>query len=75
MNFIPFSYRFDFTMQNHYNWGKSYIDPYNTARTYTSVLQANGHQTVAPDSYHFGKEAHSFWANYVLQYIVRNQII
>ena len=57
------------------DWGTSYIDPYSNAGTYTSVLQRNGHQTVAPDSWHFGKEAHSFWANYVLQYIVRNQII
>ena len=62
-------------IQNRYNWGTSYIEPYNKAGTYTSVLQNNGHQTVAPDSYHFGKEAHSFWANYVLQYIVRNQLI
>ena len=62
-------------IQNRYDWGKSYIDPYNNAGTYTSVLQKAGHQTVSPDSYHFGKEAHSFWTNYVLQYIVRNQII
>lgn len=62
-------------LQNHYNWGTSYINPYNSAGTYTSVLQQNNYQTVAPDSYHFGKEAHSFWANYVLQYIVHNQII
>ena len=63
------------SIQNRYEWGTSYIDPYNRAGTYTSVLQTAGHQTVAPDSYHFGKEAHSFWANFVLQYIVRNQII
>lgn len=62
-------------LQNHYNWGTSYINPYSKTGTYTSVLQQNNYQTVAPDSYHFGKEAHSFWANYVLQYIVRNQII
>lgn len=62
-------------IQNRYDWGTSYIDPYNNAGTYTSVLQKNGHSTVAPESWHFGKEAHSFWANYVLQYIVRNKII
>jgi len=58
-----------------YDWGVNYIDPYSDHGTYNSVLLKNGYQTVAPDSYHFGKEAHSFWANYVLQYIVRNKII
>jgi hypothetical protein len=57
------------------DWGSSYIDPYNRSGTYDAILKQNSYQTVAPDSYHFGKEAHSFWANYVLQYIVRNQII
>ena len=62
-------------IQNQQDWGTSYIDPYSNAGTYTSVLQTNKHYTVAPDSYHFGPDAHRFWANYVLQYIVRNQII
>lgn len=63
------------SIQDRRDWGLSYIDPYSSTGTYTSVLQQNGHQTVAPDSWHFGKEAHSFWANYMLQYIVRNQIL
>jgi len=63
------------TISDQYDWGTSYIDPYSSTGTYTSVLQQNGFQTVAPDSWHFGKDAHCFWANYMLQYIVRNQII
>jgi len=62
-------------IQNRQDWGTSYIDPYINAGTYASVLQTNKYYTVAPDSYHFGPDAHRFWANYVLQYIVRNQII
>jgi hypothetical protein len=62
-------------IQDRRDWGTSYIGPYDPKSTYSSILEQNGHQTVAPDSWHFGKEAHSFWANYVLQYIVRNQII
>jgi len=56
-------------------WGASYIDPYSTEGTFSSVLQKNGFDTVAPDSWHFGKDAHSFWANYMLQYIIKNQMI
>jgi hypothetical protein len=57
------------------DWGHSYMDPYSSHGTYSSVLQQNGYCTVLPESYHFGDDAHRFWANYVLQYIIRNQII
>lgn len=63
------------SIQNRHNWGTSYIDPYNPKSTFDAILKQNSYQTVAPDSWHFGPEAHSFWANYMLQYIVRNQII
>lgn len=57
------------------DWGTSYIDPYNPNGTFDAILKQNSYQTVAPESWHFGREAHSFWAKYMLQYIVRNQII
>jgi len=63
------------TIADRYNWGTSYIEPYNPKGTFDAILKQNSYQTVAPDSWHFGKEAHSFWANYMLQYIVRNQLI
>lgn len=63
------------TISNQYDWGTSYIDPYNPNSTYDAILKQNSYQTVAPNSWHFGKEAHSFWANYMLQYIVRNQLM
>jgi hypothetical protein len=57
------------------DWGTSYINPYDSSSTFDAILKQNNYQTVTPNSWHFGKEAHSFWANYVLQYIVRNQIL
>jgi hypothetical protein len=51
------------------NWDDSYIAPYDPALTYTSVLKNNGFATVAPESWHFGPDAHCFWAEYLLQYI------
>jgi hypothetical protein len=38
-------------------------------------LKRSGFTTVSPKSWHFGKEAHAFWANFMLQYIVQNKII
>jgi hypothetical protein len=63
------------SVHEHRDWGTNYVEPYTNAGTYTSVLQKNNYHTVSPESWHFGEDAHSFWANYVLQYIVRNQII
>ena len=62
-------------IQDRKDWGLSYLDPYNPKGTFDAILKQNNYQTVAPESYHFGKEAHSFWANYVLQYIVNNKLI
>ena len=62
------------SIQDRHDWGTSYIDPYSSKGTYDAILKQNNYQTVAPDSWHFGPEAHRFWANYVLQYIVQNQI-
>ena len=62
-------------VQDQKDWGTNYIDPYNPNGTYDAILKQNSYQTVAPESWHFGQEAHSFWANYMLQYIVRNQLM
>lgn len=63
------------SIQNRHDWGTSYIEPYSTNSTFDAILKQNSYQTVAPESWHFGPEAHSFWANYMLQYIVRNQLM
>jgi hypothetical protein len=57
------------SIQNHYNWSDCYISPYNSQNTYDSVLKNNGFCTVSPESWHFGPDAHCFWAEYLLQYI------
>ena len=57
-----------------YDWGTSYIEPYSPTGTFDAILKQNNYQTVAPESWHFGKEAHSFWANYMLQYIIKHRL-
>ena len=57
------------------DWGVSYINPYDPDWTYSGWLRRHGYDTVAPDSWHFGREAHAAWGRFVLEYIVRNKII
>jgi hypothetical protein len=61
--------------KQRHNWGTNYINPYRTDMTYSQWLKNNGFDTVAPNSYHFGKEAHAAWSRYVLQYIIDNRLI
>jgi len=57
------------------DWGTSYMHPYLPEMTYDLVLRNNGFKTVNPDSWHFGPDAHCYWAEYVLQYIKDNQLL
>jgi hypothetical protein len=57
------------SVQHRHNWDNCYIAPYDSTQTYNGVLKNNGFATVTPESWHFGAEAHCFWAEYLLQYI------
>ena len=57
------------------DWHDCYIEPYSRSGTYDQILRANGYQTVNPDSWHFGPDAHCFWAHYVLQYCIDNNLV
>lgn len=57
------------------DWGNNYIDPYNPKMTYDSIIRAKGIDTVAPNSWHFGKDGHSFFHRFMLQYIIDNKFI
>ena len=57
------------------DWGKFYLDPYVKEGAYHSWLLQNGGQYARPDSNHFDAKSHRLWAEHVLQYINRNQIL
>jgi len=57
------------------DWGSSYIGPYDPALTYNAILESAGIETVAPNSYHFGKNGHSFFHRFMLQYIISNKYV
>jgi hypothetical protein len=57
------------------DWGSSYIGPYDPAMTYDAVIKQAGIETVAPNSWHFGQDGHSFFYRFMLQYIIANKFI
>lgn len=50
-------------------WQKHYLAPYDPGHTFDAVLRTQGFSGVNSNSYHFGAQAHCFWAKYLLQYI------
>jgi hypothetical protein len=57
------------------DWGTSYVEPYDPKGTFSAKIESAGIQTVAPNSYHFGKDGHSFFNRFMLQYIIANKFI
>jgi len=54
-----------------FDWGKNYIDPYSEELTYYTWLKQNGCQTVNPNSYHFGVDAHEKWADFLMPHLTQ----
>ena len=71
-----------FSGNNHFenvrdvkDWGVNYISPYDSSGTFDSVLKNNNYNPVSMNSWHYGRDAHSFWARYMLQYILEHNIV
>ena len=60
-------------IKDQFDFGPAYMDPYTGS--YHSWLQANGHETVSPDSYHYDERAHGAWAKHVMRYILDNKLL
>ena len=63
------------SIANRRDWGLNYIGPYDPASTYHARLQAAGIETVMPDSYHYGRDGHSWWFKYILNYIITHKFV
>jgi hypothetical protein len=62
-------------IRNRFDWGTSYIGPYDPAQTFDTIIKSGGIDTVSPNSWHFGKDGHSFFNRFMLQYIIKNKLI
>ena len=56
-------------------WGPNYIGPYDAKMTYDALIRAQGINTVAPNSWHFGRDGHSYFFRFMLQYCIANKFI
>jgi hypothetical protein len=63
------------TIKTQLDWGNNYIFPYNPSKTYDAIVRSAGIDTVAPNSWHFGRNGHSFFHRFMLQYIIDNKFI
>jgi hypothetical protein len=57
------------------DWQNCYMYPYDRDQSYHNWLVKNGGRYANASSYHFDAASHRLWADYVLQYINRNQIL
>ena len=62
-------------IQDRRDWGTNYIGPYDPKSTYDAIIRAQGIDTVAPNSWHFGRDGHSYFHRFMLQYIIANKFI
>jgi len=63
------------SIEDQKDWGVNYIGPYDPNQTYNAVIRSNGIDTVMPDSWHFGREGHSCFARFILNYIIANKFV
>jgi hypothetical protein len=56
-------------------WDMCYIAPYDPTMTFDYIIRKQGIDTVAPNSWHFGREGHSFFHRFMLKYVIVNNFI
>jgi hypothetical protein len=60
---------------NQKDWGVNYSGPYNPAQTYDAIIRSTGIDTVMPNSWHFGRDGHSSFARFILNYIISHKFV
>ncbi|CAB4128671.1 hypothetical protein UFOVP112_53 [uncultured Caudovirales phage] len=54
-----------------FDWGDSYVGPYDHDLTYYYWLENKGFKPVNPKSYHHGADAHEAWSEFIFQNYVQ----
>ena len=63
------------SITNRKDWGVNYVGPYDPKQTYDAIIRSKGIDTVMPDSWHFGRDGHSSFARFLLEYIIANKFV
>jgi len=62
-------------VEERYDFGESYVNPYLPEESYDGWLQLNGYNTVITSNYHYGLEAHAAWARRLVQHIIKHKMV
>jgi hypothetical protein len=65
----------DLPNEQRKNWENCYINPYDRDQSYYNYCLSCGFREKTHGFYHLGADAHSFWADYVLQYMLNHQML
>jgi hypothetical protein len=60
---------------DQHDWGTAYIGPYDPGQTYDAIIRSAGIDTVMPNSWHFGRDGHSVFSRFILNYLMSNKFI
>jgi hypothetical protein len=63
------------SIKEKYDWGTNYIAPYDPTMTYDAIIRSQGIETVIPGSWHFGRDGHSAFHRFILNYIINNKFV
>lgn len=62
-------------IKTQYDWGSNFIAPYDESMTYDAIIRSKGIETVMPDSWHFGRDGHSAFHRFILDYIIKHKFV
>ena len=62
-------------VEERYDFGVNYINPYLPEEAFDGWLQLNGYSTVPTSNEHYGAEAHAAWARRLAKHIKDNNLI
>lgn len=65
---------FDLRHCHQHDWESSYLEPYDNNYVFPNWLKNQGFSTVRKDSYHFGPNAHTAWAEFLYQNYVQKML-
>lgn len=55
----------------HHDFGDNYIGPYSKELSYFFWLKEQGYVPTKSDGYHYGPEAHTAWAKFLMPYLTK----
>lgn len=59
----------------HRDWDHCFVEPYDNTGSYWHYLRDHGFKTYGQDQYHYAADAHQAWANVLINWIEKYQLL